>query len=127
MVLSLLRRLFAAHPDRRLEPRGVRVEGRVALGGRHYRLKDWSRRGFSAVGVAAEHYPGDKITLSVEVDLEGESLQFDCRAIVVWVDRERQELAAVFTELDRRVQERIMRSLFARRAEQQSVGAPLHA
>jgi hypothetical protein len=127
MVLSLFRRLVAAHPDRRLEPRGTRIDGRIVLDGRHYGLKDWSRRGFSAVGVGAEHYPGDKITLSVEVELDEETLRFDCRAVVVWVDRERRELAAVFTELDGRIQEKIMRVLFARSAEAQGVSAPMHA
>lgn len=127
MVFSLIRRLVALHPDRRLEPRGTRIDGQIDLGGRCYRLKDWSRRGFSAVGVGAEHYPGDKIALSVEVRLDGDVLRFDCYAVVVWVDRERQELAAVFIDLDRRIQDQIMRALFARDAERQGLGAPLHA
>lgn len=127
MLLSLFRRFAAAHPERRLEPRGTRIDGRINLDGRSYRLKDWSRRGFSAVGIGAEHRPGDKVALSVEVQLDEETLRFRCRAVVVWVDRERRELAGVFTELDRRIQERIMRVLFARSAGQQSLDAPLHA
>lgn len=127
MVFSLFRRFAAAQADRRLEPRGTRIDGRISLGGRHYPLKDWSRRGFSAVGVGAEHYPGDKVALSVEVDLGGEALSFDCSAVVVWVDRERGELAGVFIDLDRCVQEKIMRVLFARSAEEQGLGRPQHA
>lgn len=122
MVLSLLRRL-AAPSDRRREPRGTAVEGRICLGGRYYALKDWSRRGFSASGIGAEHYPGDTISLTVEVDLSGEALDFKCQAVVVWVDRERRELAGVFTELDRTVQERIMRSVVARGAGESGRGA----
>ena len=124
MVFALFRRF--AQPNRRREPRGTRITGRICLGGRNYSLKDWSRRGFSAVGVGAEHYPGDKIALTVEIDLAGEPLSFDCCAVVVWVDRERQELAGVFTELDHRVQDKILRALFARGAEQQGLGAPQH-
>ena len=127
MVFSLIRRITSSQPERRLEPRGTRIDGRVSLAGRNYPLKDWSRRGFSAVGVGAELYPGDKIALTVSVTLEEEQLSFDCSAVVVWVDRERKELAGVFTDLDARIQERIMRVLFARRAAEQGVGAPLHA
>jgi hypothetical protein len=118
MLSALLRRLLpqlvSRRSGRRLEPRGSRIDGRISLGGRDYPLKDWSRRGFSAAGIAARHHPGDKLALSVEIDLDGEPLAFDCRAVVVWVDRERRELAGVFTELDRRIQEKIMRRVFAR-------------
>jgi hypothetical protein len=127
MFSALIRRFTSPQSDRRVEPRGTRIDGRISLAGRHYSLKDWSRRGFSAVGVCAEHYPGDKVALCVEVELEGERLAFDCCAVVVWVDRERKELAAVFTDLDLRIQEKIMRVLFARQAEEQGLGAPLHA
>ena len=127
MVVSLFRRLFSSRTDRRLEPRGAHIDGQISLDGRNYPLKDWSRRGFSAVGVGPLLYPGDKISLSVAIDLEGEPLTFDCSAVVVWVDRERKEVAGVFTDLDLRVQERIMGCLFARRAEGQELGNPLHA
>ncbi len=136
MVFSLFRRLTASRFDRRLEPRGTRVDGHVSVNGRDYPLKDWSRRGFSAVGFGAELYPGDKIRLNVCLSLPGglpgeedsAPLTFDCSAVVVWVDRERRELAGVFTELDLRVQERIMRALFASQAAGRQIGgAPLHA
>jgi len=127
MLLSLFRRITPSSSDRRLEPRGSQIDGRISFGGRHYRLKDWSRRGFSAVGVGAELYPGDKVALTVEVALADEALSFDCSAVVVWVDRERQELAGVFTDLDQRIQEKIMRVLFARDAEARHGAAPAHA
>jgi len=114
MLLSLFRRLTASGSDRRIEPRGSDIDGRIVIDGKGYPLKDWSRRGFSACAYAAEHYPGDKIALSVEVELEGEALEFDCRAVVVWVDRDRRELAGVFTDMDIHLQERILRSLFSR-------------
>src|SRR3546814_3906538 len=72
MVLSFLRRFVPARSDRRRGPRGTQIDGHIILGGRHYSLKDWSRRGFSAVGVGADHYPGDSIALTVEVALQGE-------------------------------------------------------
>lgn len=127
MVFSLFRRLAASRSERRQEPRGTRIEGQISLDGRNYPLKDWSRRGFSAVGVGTLLYPGDKVTVSVEIDLEGEQLTFDCSAVVVWVERERKEVAAVFTELDMRVQERIMRQIFAQTADERQLGPPLHA
>lgn len=127
MVLSLFRRLTGARMDRRREPRGSRIEGRVRVEGRHYSLKDWSRRGFSVVGVGPDFYPGDRIALSVEVDMAEQPLSFDCHAVVVWVDRERKELAGVFTDLDLRVQERIMRETVARPAAGCGLTAPQHA
>lgn len=134
MVLSLFRRLTASRSDRRLEPRGTQVDGFISLGGRDYPLKDWSRRGFSAVGFAAEHYPGDKLTLHVTLMLPGEDpggadtapLTFDCTAMVVWVDRERREVAGVFTDLDLRIQEKVIRALFNRRDQSQTLVAALH-
>lgn len=123
MVLSLLRR-FAASSDRRRERRGFGIEGRICLGGRYYSLKDWSRRGFSATGIDTEHYPGDTVSLTVEVALSGEALGFDCRAVVVWVDRERRELAGVFTDLDGAIQDRIMESVIVRGALDSGRGAP---
>jgi len=127
MVLSLFRRFAGSRPDRRREPRGTRIGGRVRLDGRPYPLKDWSRRGFSAVGVEPVFYPGDRVALTVEVDLAEEPLSFDCRAVVVWVDRERRELAGVFTDLDLRVQERIMRAIVARPTADGGAGSPQHA
>jgi len=127
MVFSLFRRLASSRSERRLEPRGNRIDGHISLDGRNYPLKDWSRRGFSAVGVGALFYPGDKVALSVEIDLEGEPLNFDCSAVVVWVDRERKEVAGVFTNLDLRVQEKIMGTLFARSAGERPLGSVLQA
>jgi len=127
MFSSLFRRFASPDPDRRIEPRGTQIDGQVSIDGTAYPLKDWSRRGFSAGAYAAEHYPGDKVCLNVEVDVDGEPLAFACQAVVIWVDRDRKELAGVFTDLDMRIQERIMRSLFARRAEGQQLGAALHA
>jgi len=127
MFSSLFRRFSSPCADRRIEPRGSQVDGHISIDGNTYPLKDWSRRGFSAGAYGAEHYPGDKITMTVELDMEDEPLAFDCQAVVIWVDRDRRELAGVFTDLDLRVQEKIMRSLFARRAEAQQLGSPLHA
>ena len=126
MLSTLFRRLSSSGSDRRIEPRGSQIDGRVSIEGRSYPLKDWSRRGFSAGAYTAEHYPGDKIALDVEVEIDGEPLVFGCEAVVVWVDRDRSELAGVFTNLDTRVQEKIMRSVFARGAGDQQMESPLH-
>ena len=126
MLSTLFRRLSSSGSDRRIEPRGSHIDGQVSIEGRAYPLKDWSRRGFSAGAYTAEHYPGDKIALDVEVEVDGQALAFGCQAVVVWVDRDRSELAGVFTELDMRVQEKIMRSVFARRGGEEQLGSPLH-
>ena len=89
MLASLFRRLSSPASDRRREPRGNHIDGKVSVDGRAYTLKDWSRRGFSAGAYTAEHYPGDKINLIVELDADGEPLVFDCEAVVVWVERDR--------------------------------------
>lgn len=126
MLSSLFRRLSSSGTERRREPRGSEIDGQVSIDGRPYPLKDWSRRGFSAGAYTAEHYPGDKIDMKVEVEVDGEALAFRCRAVVVWVDRERRELAGVFTDLDMRVQEKIMRSVFSRRADTPESGSVVH-
>lgn len=127
MFSSLFRRFSSPSSDRRIEPRGTRVDGHVSIDGKTYPLNDWSRRGFSAGAYGAEHYPGDKVVLNVQLDVDGEPLDFACQAVVIWVDRDRRELAGVFTDLDLRLQEKIMRSLFARRAQNERFGSPLHA
>ena len=126
MLSALFRRLSSPGSDRRIEPRVSDIDGRVSIDGKSYPLKDWSRRGFSAAGYTAEHYPGDKITIDVEVEIEGKSLAFGCQAVVVWVDRDRKELAGVFTDLDMRIQEQIMRWLIARRCTAEEVSATAH-
>ena len=131
MVFRFLSRFSNPHSDRRTEPRGSRLEGLISIDGRDYPLRDWSRRGFSATRYRAEHYPGDKINMTVRVDLDDETLNFSCEAVVVWVDRDRREIAGVFTKLDMSVQERIMTAIFAR-AQKSSLGtgadkAALHA
>ncbi len=114
MVFGFLSRFSNPRSDRRKEPRGSRLNGSVSIDGRDYPLRDWSRRGFSATRYRAEHYPGDKIDMTVRVDLDDENLSFSCVAVVVWVDRDRREIAGVFTQLDMAVQEQIMTAIFAR-------------
>ncbi len=126
MLSSLFRRLSSPSTERRREPRGTEIDGRVSIEGRSYPLKDWSRRGFSAGAYTAEHYPGDKVDMEVEIEIDGEPLAFGCRAVVVWVDRDRRELAGVFTDLDLRVQEKVMRSVFSRQTDPRDVGSALH-
>ncbi|NIA71523.1 hypothetical protein HBA54_23305 [Pelagibius litoralis] len=99
------------------------MSGLVSIDGRDYPLKDWSRRGFSASRYRAEHYPGDKVEMTVRVDLDEEPLVFACQAVVVWVDRDRRELAGVFTRLDIQIQEQIMSTIFARAARNQDGSA----
>ena len=126
MLSSLFRRLSSPSTERRREPRGTEIDGQVSIEGRSYPLKDWSRRGFSAGAYTAEHYPGDKIDMEIEIEIDGEPLAFGCRAVVVWVDRDRRELAGVFTDLDMGVQEKIMRSVFSRQTDPRDVGSALH-
>ncbi len=130
MVFGFLSRLSSPRSDRRREPRGSQLNGKISIEGRDYPQKDWSRRGFSATSYNAEHYPGDKVEMTVRVDLKDEPLEFSCRAVVVWVDRDRRELAGVFTQRDTRIQEQIMTAIFAESARSQDAGqndAALHA
>lgn len=126
MIFAFLSRLSTPRSDRRGEPRGSKLNGQVSIEGCEYPLKDWSRRGFSATAYKAGHYPGDKVEMTVRVDLDDEPLVFACRAVVIWVDRDRKELAGVFTHLDTQIQEQIMTAIFAQAARGQE-GAALHA
>ncbi|WP_299399163.1 hypothetical protein [Pelagibius sp.] len=127
MIFGFLSRLSNPRQERRGEPRGSHLKGFISIDGCDYPLKDWSRRGFSATGYRAGHYPGDKVDMSVRVDLAEDPLIFACRAVVVWVDRDRREIAGVFTHMDMQIQERIMTAIFARAsgASENSACAPL--
>ena len=59
--------------------------------------------------------------------VEEETLAFACEAVVVWVDRDREELAAVFTGLDPRIQDRIMSSVLAQQAAAGRMDGRVHA
>src|SRR3546814_15789378 len=111
MVFSLFRR-HVLQPERRRDPRRLVIDGRIAFGGRVYPLKDWSHRGFAASGVGADHCPGDRLLLTAEIPLTDETLCFDCRGVVVWVDHARKELAVTFLGLDYRIERKIRRGLF---------------
>ena len=126
MVFAFLSRLSTPRSERRREPRGSELSGLISIEGCEYPLKDWSRRGFSASAYKAGHYPGDKVEMTVRVDIKDEPLVFSCRAVVVWVDRDRKELAGVFTHLDTRIQEQIMSAIFAQSARTQESTA-IHA
>ena len=71
---------------------------------------------------AARRSAGDR----QQVDLDQEPLVFSCRAVVIWVDRDRRELAGVFTHLDTQIQEQIMAAIFARSARVEE-GTAIHA
>src|SRR3546814_8119239 len=106
-------RAHVLQPERRRDPRRWVIDGRIACGGRVYPLKDWAHRGFAASGVGADHCPGDRLLLTAEIPLTDETLCFDCRGVVVWVDHARKELAGTFLGLDYRIERKIRRGLFA--------------
>jgi len=95
--------------ERRREDRVEHTEGVIELNGESLPLVDWSSSGFLASGYSGDLEPGDRIPIRVCVVIEDVENFFDCKAIVVRVNEESQEIAGAFVEMD--VEDRLAISL----------------
>ena len=100
MQNSLKSHLGATEKGRR---RGLREEvddGSVEIDGRTYPVKNWSARGFMAKPCDVDCNIADELDVEFALRFAGQKIEFSCRAIVVRIDKKRQELAATYVMLD---------------------------
>ena len=103
MMLKNVLKLFKKSPegqDRRREPREQIEDGEVEIRGRTYRLNDWTPRAFMAKPCDVDCNITDRLDVTVRIRYPDKNIEFACRAIVVRIDKEGQELAAYFAMLD---------------------------
>lgn len=86
--------------EQRRETRLEALRGSVEIDGRFYPVKDWSVNGFLITSYSAPQVKGDRLNIKFTLPLPQGKLEFECEAIAVRVDEERNELAAVFVKLD---------------------------
>ncbi len=100
MARSRTKRFSMPVGDKRREPREVVTDGTIRISGETYPLRDWSRNGFQAMPCTAEVEPDDEVEITVLVPLPGGRLEFNCAAVVVRVNKEQEEVAGTFVEVD---------------------------
>jgi len=89
------------------EGREEAIDGTVQIRGAMYPVKNWSSRGFLAAFCGADCKVADRVNITFAVPSAAGNLEFDCRAIVVRVDKDTQQLAGVFISLDESAQKAI--------------------
>lgn len=92
--------LYGPTPERRHEPRIAAVDGAVEIDGQTYPVKNWSSAGFLATSCAIERDISACLDIRFRARLGQQLLDVACRATVVRIDADRQQLAARFTSLD---------------------------
>ena len=98
---NLLRNhLGATDKSRRREPREDVDDGSVEIDGHAYPVKNWSARGFMAKPCDVDYNIADQLDVKIAIRFPIEKIEFGCRAIVVRIDKKRQELAAAYVTLN---------------------------
>jgi hypothetical protein len=100
MLGELFKRL-RSRKDRRREPREDVSLGTINLGGRVFPVRNWSSTGFLASPCEGAFREGDTVDIRFEIQVPGQVIRFSCQAILVRVDAKAQEIAGVFTMMDR--------------------------
>jgi hypothetical protein len=92
--------LFGPTAERRQEPRIAAVDGAVEIDGQFYPVKNWNSAGFLATSCAIERDISECLDIRFRARLGQQVLDVACRATVVRIDTDRQQLAARFAKLD---------------------------
>ena len=102
MLKNILKRFKASPQDqeRRREPREQVEDGEIEINGQTYRLKDWSPRAFMAKPCDIDCNVTNRLEIKFRARFPDKQIEFTGRAIVVRIDKERQEFAAYFAMLD---------------------------
>ena len=104
-MLSKLRKLlFGTVREKRREPRYEVTDGTVQIHGETYPVNNWSSRGFLASSYAADCKVTERVGINFSVPLADRRLEFSCRAIVLRIDKDKQELVGIFAMLDEATQ-----------------------
>ena len=101
-ALSNLMKTYPGATDKngRREPREEVDDGSVEIDGRTYSVKNWSAHGFMATPCDVDCNIADQLDVKIAIRFASEKIEFGCRAIVVRIDKKRQELAAALVMLD---------------------------
>ena len=97
----------AAPEDRRRERREEVSDGTARFGGETYPLTDWSARGFCLEPCVTDHKIGDRLDIDFSVAIGDGRLEFNCRALVLRVDKERRQMAGIFATVDEETRQAI--------------------
>ncbi len=81
--------------DRRRHDREAVPEWTVEIDGQAYPVVDWSDGGFLASGCTADYKEGQVLEVLFSVPAEPR-FEFTCKAVVVRLDQEKHQLAAMF-------------------------------
>ncbi len=87
--------------DRRREARERVTGGQVTIDGKICHLNNWSSSGFEAGSYDGGLEVGDKVPIAFSVEIAEGTRAFECQAIIVRVEREKDLIAGAFVHLDR--------------------------
>ncbi|WP_417453222.1 hypothetical protein [Kiloniella sp.] len=99
MIKNLLDKLFGKKEVRR-EGREFGASGTVTVYDVAYPLDNWSSSGFAITGYDGPLLRGDHITINFCLKLDGGTLEFDCKSIIVRIEPDKETLAGVFVEMN---------------------------
>ncbi len=99
MIKNLLDKLFGKKEIRR-EGREFGITGEITINGSSYQLDNWSSSGFALADYKGPLIRGDHVEVEFKLQLDGGTIEFDCKSIIVRVDEVKRVLAGVFVEMD---------------------------
>ena len=104
MLKSLKKRFGGNLNSGRREPREEVEDGTVEINGQTFPVFDWSARAFMAKPCDIDCKVTDRVDIKFSIRFPTKRIEFVSRAIVVRIDKEKQELAAYFAMLDEEAQ-----------------------
>ncbi len=104
MLKSLKKRFGGNLNSGRRELREKVEDGTVEINGQTFPVFDWSARAFMAKPCDIDCKITDRVEIKFSIRFPTKRIEFVSRAIVVRIDKERQELAAYFAMLDEEAQ-----------------------
>ena len=107
---SLLAGLFrssSASKDRRRLPRIPEVHATAIIDEASYPLCDWNPKGFMVDSFNGRYAVGQSLQVSLVIPAGGRTFNFRAKAKVVRHEKAKKELAAVFTDLEKKTARRL--------------------
>ncbi len=99
--------IVAAPREQRRERREDVSDGTARFEGETYPLTNWSARGFCLEPCVTDHKIGDRLDVDFSVAIDDGRLDFNCRALVLRVDKERRQMAGIFATVDEETRQAI--------------------
>lgn len=86
--------------ERRSHDRRPVSDATVRIDGESYPVRNWNARGFLIGFYSGDRRAGDTVDIDFSVEIEEKRLQFRCQAAVIWVDRQKRLVGAMFENVD---------------------------